>query len=170
MATSSKEVAVTETRMAVGSGFAQAAQRLIAAGNSGNDFAAQLERTISAASSDELFGESQAISAEDYVGVPFTIQSVKLQESDEKYKAGMPCFAVVFATDDHGNALVITSGSGKVLAQLIRATELDIWNAEPETRYEFKQQDTPRGTMRLLIKSKRPVQSVKPRLFDDEPF
>lgn len=112
-------------QMMLSPGFIAAAEGLIAAGDADRDFSLQLEGIIKAESMDDVFkdeDESSAISFKDYVDKPFTINDVKIQRST--LKDGMPFFVVVFATDINGKEIVLTSGSGKVVAQLIRAKEL----------------------------------------------
>ncbi len=65
--------------------------------------------------------ESTAVHLRDIIGVPFTINRVKLQESD--YEAStLPKYAVIFATLDDGENVVITTGAATVVAQCVKAT------------------------------------------------
>jgi len=64
--------------------------------------------------------ESTAVHLKDIIGVPFTINSVKLQDS-EYTDSTLPKYAVIFATLDDGENIVITTGATTVVAQCVKA-------------------------------------------------
>ncbi len=71
---------------------------------------------ISADTLDGILG-STAIGLDDMIGVPFTIERVELRESE--FADGLPAYAVMHATLDDGESVIITSGATSVVAQCV---------------------------------------------------
>jgi hypothetical protein len=74
---------------------------------------------MEATSLDDIL-ESTAVHLKDIIGVPFTINSAKLQDSDYD-ESTLPKYAVIFATLDDGENIVITTGAATVVAQVVKA-------------------------------------------------
>lgn len=83
-----------------------------------------LDDIVNADSIDAILdgGSGNLVHLKDMLTVPFTVSSVALRESD--YQDGAGAFAIIDATLDDDTAVVITTGSSTILAQLIRMVQL----------------------------------------------
>lgn len=68
---------------------------------------------------DDVLAMNETVGLKDLIGHTIMVYGAELRESEQE--AGYPVYAVIDAVDDtSGDRLTITSGSGKILAQLCK--------------------------------------------------
>lgn len=89
----------------------------------GDAYDAILQQILTAESPDLVLTPTEAINADEVVGIPFDFQGFEWNKSE--FDAGSPMYASIRVTDlGTGDHKVVNCGHKKVLAQLIRLEQL----------------------------------------------
>lgn len=83
-----------------------------------------IARTLRATSVDSVLAPDAAVSSADYVNRPFTLVSARFSPSDTTNE-GSQYFAVMQCVTPDGEPVVVTSGAGRVIAQVFKLREMD---------------------------------------------
>lgn len=83
-----------------------------------------IARTLRASTVDAVLAPDAAVSSKDYVGKPFTLRSLRWSEADDSNE-GFQYFAVCQCVNADGEPFVMTSGAGRIVAQLHQLRKMD---------------------------------------------
>lgn len=107
-------------------------------------------RVLAAETEDEIFADDSALSADDLLGVPLLIRSVRWLPSTKEGE-GPNVYAVINGTrGDDGSEIVLTCGGQRVMLQLLQAGRKNLFPLQKAVKFVKIETSRKRHTLRLI--------------------